>query len=300
MAIERVRAGNGSFDVREGFEKLFETRLAGKILESELMRKLIEGAVNLKHTLSRRLATIPLINSQYCCLCNSKIGQFLPYRKGTASRAPLMTALNVVGSDIDNFSCPLCGCHDRERHLYLYMSALGILNKMTGARVLHFAPEIKLREIIERQRPENYVKADLYPAASDIEKINMLKIPYANESFDYVIANHVLEHVDDYAQALSEIRRVLVRGGFAILQTPYSQKLQTTFSDPGVNDDVSRLNAYGQEDHLRLFGKDIFSLFAASGLEPHIQRHKDVLGEKDAKFYGVNLEEPFFLFERSE
>ncbi|HAG97561.1 MAG TPA: hypothetical protein DCL75_01500 [Ktedonobacter sp.] len=38
-------------------------------------------------------------------------------------------------------------------------------------------------------------------------------IPFANEHFDAVIANHMLYHVPDRAKALAEIRRVLRSGG---------------------------------------------------------------------------------------
>ena len=38
-------------------------------------------------------------------------------------------------------------------------------------------------------------------------------LPFADASFDLVIANHMLYHVDDRQRGLAEIRRVLVKGG---------------------------------------------------------------------------------------
>ncbi len=38
-------------------------------------------------------------------------------------------------------------------------------------------------------------------------------LPFANDSFDVVIANHMLYHVPDRAQALAEVRRVLAENG---------------------------------------------------------------------------------------
>lgn len=72
-------------------------------------------------------------------------------------------------------------------------------------------------------------------------------MPFADGSFDVVLANHVLEHVDDDRQAVAEIHRVLARGGRAILQTPYSRVLQQTWSDPGIVSEGARLQAYGQK-----------------------------------------------------
>ncbi len=44
-------------------------------------------------------------------------------------------------------------------------------------------------------------------------KVDAQSIPYEEDSFDVVVANHMLYHVPDLARALSEIRRVLRPGG---------------------------------------------------------------------------------------
>ncbi|MBU3073068.1 MerR family transcriptional regulator [Clostridium estertheticum] len=45
------------------------------------------------------------------------------------------------------------------------------------------------------------------------EQINAQNIPYEDESFDVVIARHMLYFVPDITKAISEIKRVLVKGG---------------------------------------------------------------------------------------
>src|SRR5579864_2356302 len=45
-------------------------------------------------------------------------------------------------------------------------------------------------------------------------------IPFAGETFDLVVCVWVLEHLKDPAQALSEVRRVLRRGGHFLFVTP--------------------------------------------------------------------------------
>ena len=209
-----------------------------------------------------------------------------------------MAAVGSIGSDVDNFECPRCGSHDRERHLYLYMKAAGILDRLGAMRVLHFAPEKHLSRVIRERAPVEYVRGDLHPTSSEIENVDIEQMPFGNQSFDLVIANHVLEHVSDEMCATREIHRVLAVGGLAILQTPFSPVLQKTWSDPGIATDEARLQAFGQEDHVRLFGRDIFGRFASSGLVPDIQTHGDLLGECDAWRYGINPQEPFFLFRR--
>jgi ubiquinone/menaquinone biosynthesis C-methylase UbiE len=51
------------------------------------------------------------------------------------------------------------------------------------------------------------------PLALDLREADALRIPFADASFDLVIANHMLYHVLDRARALAEVRRVLRRGG---------------------------------------------------------------------------------------
>lgn len=51
------------------------------------------------------------------------------------------------------------------------------------------------------------------------EKVDAQSIPYVDETFDVVIANHMLYHVPDRAKAFSEIKRVLKKGGHLIAAT---------------------------------------------------------------------------------
>lgn len=234
-----------------------------------------------------------------CALCGHRVWRFMPYQSGSAGVPELMRELEVIGSDIDHFECPHCGAHDRERHLLLYLQASGLLAKMGGKAVLHFAPEKRLWRHIAGAGPGNYARCDLYPQTPEIQRVDMLDMPFEDESFDFVIANHVLEHVDDDLKAFIEIRRVLKLGGHAILQTPYSKKLHATWRDAGIDTDAARLQAYGQADHVRLFGRDIFERISATGFESRVQTHEQILPGMDPLTFGVNAMEPFFLFRKT-
>lgn len=250
----------------------------------------------------RTLAAWPIASRAYCCICKASVGMFLPYTPSGLRpfrEPPLMSALELVGSELRRFSCPRCLSHDRERHMFLYLKATGMLERLSDLRILHMAPERNLAPIIARKGPTRYVKGDLFPSTSDIERIDLERIPYPDESFDLVIANHVLEHVADDRAALGEIARVLAAGGRAILQTPFSPVLERTFEDPGVCTPRARLQAFGQEDHVRLYGRDIFQRFASAGLTDRSIRHTEILAGTDANRFGVNVREPFFLFEKA-
>jgi Methylase involved in ubiquinone/menaquinone biosynthesis len=210
-----------------------------------------------------------------------------------------MHSLNTVGSNLVSFECPRCGAHDRERHLLLYMQATGLLRGMRGKSVLHFAPEANLSRHFDDSNPARYVRCDLHPRSQGIQRVDLLNMEFGAQEFDVIIANHVLEHVADDKRALSEITRVLKPGGWAILQTPYSPKLHHTWQDAGIDDFPARLQAYGQEDHVRLYGRDIFERIAASGLSPDIRSHAETLPHFDPGVVGVNPDEPLFLFWRN-
>ena len=46
-------------------------------------------------------------------------------------------------------------------------------------------------------------------------------MPFQNNSFDIILCNHVLEHVEDDKKAIKEINRVMKKDGFSILQVPF-------------------------------------------------------------------------------
>ncbi|HMT92628.1 methyltransferase domain-containing protein [uncultured Thiothrix sp.] len=249
--------------------------------------------------LSKRYAMLasPLKTKQ-CCLCGHKVAGFLAHAGGWKKAPQLMTALKMVGSDIDHFACPVCYSHDRERHQWLYWQAAGLLPRMHGAHILHFAPEQHLAQRVAAQQPATYIKADLYPNAADIQKVDLLQMPFTDDQFNFLIANHVMEHVANVSQALAEIWRVLKPGGWAILQTPYCATLQHTWEDAGIQSTTQRLAAYGQEDHVRLFGQDIFTRIEAIGFSSLVTTHNELLPNTSSKKYGVNLNEPFMLFRK--
>lgn len=235
-----------------------------------------------------------------CVICRHRIWRFMPYRAGSRSSPPLMRALNMVGSNPDQFECPRCGAHDRERHLLMYMRATGMFEHLHGKAILHFAPEKRLSRFIIAASPSRYVPADLFPNTPDVQRVDMLDMQFPDGSFDCVIANHVLEHVSNVPRALAEIGRVLKPEGSAILQTPYSSKLQRTWEDAGIDTAPARLQAYGQEDHVRLFGRDIFEQIAAAGFENRVRLHSELLADMDPTITGVNQQEPFFLFRKMD
>jgi SAM-dependent methyltransferase len=232
--------------------------------------------------------------SKQCYLCEGVVPGFLPFNGGRKNISPVMRALRVIGSDVDNYLCPNCRCNDRERHLGMYFDQLAITEKISNGDVLHVSPEKRLADWIRAARPRNYRCIDLFPSRAGIERMDLQALDFPENSFSLIICNHVLEHVADPSRALSEICRVLRPGGIAVLQTPWSPLLVATF-EAQVECDSDRELLFGQSDHFRVFGADIFNMISSAGLNPIRFSHSDVLPHIDGQLFGVNPEEELFI-----
>ena len=158
--------------------------------------------------------------------------------------------------------CPRCRSQVRHRLLFAAITTLpnlGVKDLIQGKRILHFAPEPIISQLLV-DKASTYVSADLCRDYVDIrlDMCNMSSV--ADSSFDLVIACDVLEHVPDDSSALREIHRVLTTHGWAILTVPQMDNRATKFEDHTVTTPEGRKKAFGQEDHLRIYGDD-FGLF---------------------------------------
>lgn len=163
-------------------------------------------------------------------------------------------------------ACWRCGSLERDRLLWLFFERNPEL-LAPGIRILHVAPEAPLRPRLERVAG-SYVSGDLTGTFGD-EIIDITRRPFGDRSFDAVICNHVLEHVSDDRAAMSELRRVLAAGGWAILLVP-DVEAEHTVEDPSVVDVAERRRLFGQEDHVRRYGRDYLDRLAEAGFRPNV------------------------------
>ncbi len=177
--------------------------------------------------------------------------------------------------------CPQCDSRPRHRLMRLWMDRA--LALPPGAEVIHFAAEPWVRGWMEA-RGARYRTADITDAFDlrlDIEAMDL-----ADGCLDLLIANHVLEHVDD-ARALAEIARVLKPGGRALLTVPLVEGWDETYEVPGL-DAATRAERYGDPDHRRFYGRDFRDRIRAAGLalsefaatEPDVSAHGLHRGER--------------------
>ena len=174
-------------------------------------------------------------------------------------------------------ACPWCRSGVRHR---LLMAALTTLDDVSadklvvGRDVLHIAPEPALERNL-RRLAGTYRSADLTNRRRDVLLDICDMAPLANACLDLVLACDVLEHVPDDRRALSELARVLRPGGWAILTVPQKDNLAKTFQDPTITDPAERERAFGQSDHLRIYGHDFSNRVEAAGFTLRVVAHHD-------------------------
>ena len=184
----------------------------------------------------------------------------------------------------EDAQCVRCGALERHRFLWLYIQKKTDIFDGTSKKVLHVAPEPCFENRLKEQLGEGYLTADLLNRRAMV-KMDITDIQYADQTFDVIYCSHVLEHVPDDKRAMREFFRVLKRDGWAILLVPISS--DETFEDPSIVDPKERLEAFGQEDHVRRYGPDYADRLREAGFVVHVAEVHDVASREEATRMGL-------------
>jgi len=179
--------------------------------------------------------------------------------------------------------------------VYWYIvNKTNILYSQKTIKLLHIAPEKNLQKALKAFSKFKYISGDLNPLVAD-RKIDVTDINFENDYFDFIICNHVLEHIQDDRKAMSELFRVLKRKGFAILQVPISKYNKETFEDFSITSPEGREKHFGQKDHVRIYGKDYKRRLENVGFKLDFYDIKNVFKYSSYKKYGLNEEEILYI-----
>ncbi len=214
-------------------------------------------------------------NKVECPVCSKRFRKFLPY--GRNSR--------------ENALCPNCLALERHRLMWLF------LKKKTeyfsaDLEVLHVAPELCFIDRFESLPNIRYTSADFESPLAKV-KMDIHEMPFAEQTFDVVFCNHVMEHVIDDRKAMKEIFRVLKPGGWSIIQIPvFNPRPEVTTEDPAITNLKERERLFGQDDHVRLYGFDYPDRLKEAGFEVSLEDFSAELGKELAEMYALPVDDP--------
>lgn len=166
-------------------------------------------------------------NTVHCNLCGFKASKFIENQRGG----------NL---------CPKCGSVARARRLWSILES-----SLKDRVVLHFSPALKLSECIRKAHTKEYITTDFSKEFKADKRLDILDIAEPDSYFDCVICYHILEHIEDDIQAMSELFRILKPNGVCYIQTPF--KDGEIYEDPSIQTASERLLHFGQSDHVRIY-----------------------------------------------
>ena len=219
--------------------------------KTDLMRKMLYCLYRIKH---------PENTMEYFCpCCNRNLARFadMKYYEDHERYDP-----SRFKSERQDVICPFCYSAPRQRILASWADKNKSL--LEGSKILYFAPEYSMMKWFKRNRITP-TTADLYAPGVDL-KLDLTNIDLPDGSYDMVICNHVLEHVPGYEKALSELNRVLRQNGTLIISFPIDQNLDNV-NEQETKTPEERIKAFGQYDHIRLFGKNSKEIISSFGFD---------------------------------
>lgn len=215
-----------------------------------------------------RLKADAYLGKYRCSVCGCRVRTFLPL-SAEFLEEQIKYGFPYLPADAEmcngaNYSCPHCEASDRDRLFALCLSEY--FQKLTPddlIKIVDFAPAFGLSSFIRRiiaraPCPVIYRTADLLRSdVDDIVDITDMKL-YRDDSVDFFICSHVLEHVDNDRRALAELYRILRPGAQGILVVPILLNGDEMDEDPSVTDLAERWRRFGQPDHVRRYSKAEF------------------------------------------
>lgn len=212
----------------------------------------------------------------------------------------------------DNFTCPCCGrkyrnfrplpygegscwvcfSYPRTRSFKLFLD--NYLKDKVNVRFLHIAPEAVLNKWLCSDSRVDYTPCDKrmpgYEYPSNVKYADITALPFDDNSFDFLLCSHVLEHVKNDRVGISELFRVLRPGGEGIVQVPIDYD-RTTTDEELESENLSpqeREARFGQYDHVKIYGRDFLDRLKDVGFIPR----ELTLSQEEKRKYGLNNHEP--------
>jgi predicted SAM-dependent methyltransferase len=184
--------------------------------------------------------------------------------------------------------CPRCNSKARHRRDWLLLEHQTNLFS-DRLRLFHVSPTYSLSRRFKSMPNLDYTAGDLYDRANVGLKMDLAATPICSDTFDAIICIHVLEHIQEDCKAIRELFRVLKPGGWALVSVPIRLD-EETFEDPAIVAPQDREHAFGEEDHVRIYGHDLINRLEACGFRVRLDLATEIPGRIRNK-YGLRQDE---------
>jgi SAM-dependent methyltransferase len=251
-----------------------------KFLLNKLPRPLL---IRLSYIFTK-LSPIFYRGNQYeCPVCGKTSRKFLSYGSHVSHR--------------ENVLCPHDLTLERHRLIWLFLQRKSNLFTAPALSFLHIAPEQCFLPYFKKQKNLKYLTGDLVSPIADLH-FDLHQIPLEDNTFDVIFCNHVLEHVADSKQCMSELYRVMKPGGWGIFQAPQDVSRADTYEDASITSEADREKHFWQKDHVRLFGANYPEKLAEVGFSFEEHTAESLVGAELANRYRLSKSEILYIFKK--
>jgi len=164
-------------------------------------------------------------------------------------------------------------------------------------RFLHFAPEYGLGRVLKKQKNISYLSAD-FNSPRAMKKVDMMKTPFKDNTFDAVLSIDVLDDIPDDHKAITELYRILKPGGWSIHLAPLDKNRELTYEDPTITSPEERNKHFNAYANWRIYGKDYPLRFTDKGFTHHVFKTKEFCSTKEIEKMKIDPEFEIYLFKK--
>lgn len=242
------------YDMAKDISAICKKISSGEVLHDNFSQ--VCESINKMIEISDKLLEEKTMNVKTCTCCGDKV-YYMPLSSYYRKQAEKHGAISHVPETLNDkeYTCPNCMSSDRDRLIVSFLKKVGLDMGNTSVKLLQIAPA----KVIEHWIYANcqsvvYESTDLYMDGvtfkSDIQDMKEV----ADESYDYIVCSHVLEHVKDDRKAMSELKRILKKDGMCIFLVPIALDVDEIDEEWGLSEQEN-WRRFGQNDHCRLYNK---------------------------------------------
>jgi SAM-dependent methyltransferase len=127
-------------------------------------------------------------------------------------------------------------------------------------------------------------------------RMDLTAVPLRSGTFDAILCVHVLEEILDDRAAMDELFRLVRPGGWVLVSVP-TRLDRETYEDRSIISRKERRRAFGEEAHVRIYGRDLVERLRRSGFDVHVDLASDIRDDVVVKL-GLRRDENLFLCTR--